>query len=350
MATTWNTTGTFEVAPHVHRIPLPLPGDGLKAVNVYAIEDGDRIVLVDAGSDRKGSLEALERGLASMGAKLTDVGVVLATHGHYDHYGLATELRATSGAEVYLGEHERAMIDAAIDESVYTRWTDERRRWLESHGAGELLPAIERFARDERLETAGDQGRWRRPDRELADGEAVQLRERELVARWTPGHTRGHILYEDRATRLLFVGDHVLGHITPSIGFEPIIDGRALGYFLSSLAAVRNLPVDLALPGHGYPLEDLPGRVDELIAHHRTRLSSCVDSVTLRGVASAAEVASDLAWTRRRHSFSDLDSFNQMLAVSETVAHLELLVTDNRLARRTRPGGSISYESAAARA
>ena len=32
----WERPGAFEVAPGVHRIPLPLPGDALKAVNVYA--------------------------------------------------------------------------------------------------------------------------------------------------------------------------------------------------------------------------------------------------------------------------------------------------------------------------
>src|SRR5580700_6317227 len=37
----WITPGAYEVAPGVHRIPLPLPSDALRAVNVYAIEDED---------------------------------------------------------------------------------------------------------------------------------------------------------------------------------------------------------------------------------------------------------------------------------------------------------------------
>ena len=40
----WLEPGAHRVAPGVHRIPLPLPNDGLRAVNVYAIEDGDRLV------------------------------------------------------------------------------------------------------------------------------------------------------------------------------------------------------------------------------------------------------------------------------------------------------------------
>ena len=41
----WTELGLFTVAPGVHRIPLPLPNDGLRAVNVYAIESGDDLVL-----------------------------------------------------------------------------------------------------------------------------------------------------------------------------------------------------------------------------------------------------------------------------------------------------------------
>jgi len=41
----WTAAGVFEVAPGVYRIPLPLPNDGLRAVNVYAVVDGDGLVL-----------------------------------------------------------------------------------------------------------------------------------------------------------------------------------------------------------------------------------------------------------------------------------------------------------------
>ena len=46
---TWTEPGAFPVAPGVHRIPLPLPQDGLRAVNVYALETADGLVLVDGG-------------------------------------------------------------------------------------------------------------------------------------------------------------------------------------------------------------------------------------------------------------------------------------------------------------
>lgn len=49
MSDDWTSPGAFEVFPGVYRIPLPLPSDALKAVNVYALVDGDGLVLVDSG-------------------------------------------------------------------------------------------------------------------------------------------------------------------------------------------------------------------------------------------------------------------------------------------------------------
>ena len=92
----WERPGAFEVADGVHRIPLPLPGDGLKAVNVYAIEQPDGVVLVDSGWALGGAQEQLEQGLAAIDRDLGQVTRVLVTHVHRDHYELGLPLRRLS--------------------------------------------------------------------------------------------------------------------------------------------------------------------------------------------------------------------------------------------------------------
>src|SRR6476661_8757792 len=82
----WERSGAHEVAPGVHRIPLPLPGDALKAVNVYAIADGDGLVLVDGGWAMAESAALLERSLGEIGFRLADIREFLVTHVHRDHY------------------------------------------------------------------------------------------------------------------------------------------------------------------------------------------------------------------------------------------------------------------------
>ena len=70
----WLRPGAHVVVPGIVRIPLPLPLDGLRAVNVYALIDGDGAVLVDAGWAVDESRAALVAALRDLGLELTDVG------------------------------------------------------------------------------------------------------------------------------------------------------------------------------------------------------------------------------------------------------------------------------------
>ena len=45
----WIEPDVEDLGAGIHRIPLPLPLDGLKAVNVYAITDPGGVDLIDAG-------------------------------------------------------------------------------------------------------------------------------------------------------------------------------------------------------------------------------------------------------------------------------------------------------------
>src|ERR1041385_3969330 len=97
----WTLPGSEAIAPGVHRIPLPLPDDGLRAVNVYALEDGDGLVLVDGGWALPESLAALEQALAGLDRDPGDIRSILVTHTHRDHYTQAVTLRRRYGAKVF---------------------------------------------------------------------------------------------------------------------------------------------------------------------------------------------------------------------------------------------------------
>src|SRR5207247_10362917 len=103
----WTDPGLFTVAPGVHRVPLPLPTDGLRAVNVYVLEDGDGLVLVDSGWALSESREALAAALAMLGCGLGAVRDFLVTHVHRDHYTQRGEVRRSvaSRGSRGAGEH-----------------------------------------------------------------------------------------------------------------------------------------------------------------------------------------------------------------------------------------------------
>ncbi|MGO8885558.1 MAG: MBL fold metallo-hydrolase [Streptosporangiaceae bacterium] len=114
----WSEPGPEEIVPGVHRIPLPLPTDGLCAVNVYAIETGDGLVLIDSGWAVAAARTELRRAIRAIGYDFPDVRRFLVTHVHRDHYTQAVELRAEFGARIALGAGERASLRAAADVSV----------------------------------------------------------------------------------------------------------------------------------------------------------------------------------------------------------------------------------------
>src|ERR1700761_9079602 len=77
-------------------IPTPF---SVGPVNAYLIED-EPLVLLDTGPNYSVALSSLEAGLAEQGRRVEEIGLVLLTHQHYDHLGLAAAVQARSGAEV----------------------------------------------------------------------------------------------------------------------------------------------------------------------------------------------------------------------------------------------------------
>lgn len=335
----WERRGAFEIVPGVHRIPLPLPGDGLKAVNVYAIDLPDGVALVDSGWALGEARQQLEDGLALVGHDLGSVRRVLVTHVHRDHYELGAQLQKLFGAHLALGIGEQPSLTSLIAQDDGYHGPMHLR--LLSAGAAPLVDLLEklRARRAERGEIHPME--WRLPDEWLQDSQVVDLGGRSLEVVATPGHTRGHVVFVDRAAGVLFSGDHVLPHITPSIGFEHVPVATSLADYMGSLAIVRGLPDLRLLPAHGPVRPTTHDRVDELLAFHEHRLRQCVDAV--RGGASTTwDVAHVLTWTRRETAFVDLDPFNQMLAVNETAAHLDVLVDRGACTVTEEQGGAVA--------
>jgi glyoxylase-like metal-dependent hydrolase (beta-lactamase superfamily II) len=332
----WTEPGLFTVAPGVHRIPLPLPNDGLRAVNVYAIESGDDLVLVDAGWALAETGGLLDAALDRIGRNSAEITRCLVTHVHRDHYTMAVILRRRFGTHVALGIGDRPSLTAAADADAEN--FGEHARRLERAGAEPVIRALSAAFGDAPPER---QDVWEQPDEWLKDQTTIRLNGRDLRAVATPGHTQGHTVFADLAQNLLFAGDHVLPRITPSVGFEAVMAELPLGDYLRSLRLMLDLPDLRLLPAHGPVMETTHARVHALLAHHEDRLNACLERIAA-GAHTAYEAALALPWTRRGRRFDELDPFNQMFAVLETGVHLDLLVAQGRLAR-TATGELVTY-------
>jgi glyoxylase-like metal-dependent hydrolase (beta-lactamase superfamily II) len=321
----WTAPGAYAVAPGVYRIPLPLPMDGLRAVNVYAIVEGSNLVVVDSGWAIAEARTQLQAGLTAIGAGLADVDQFLITHVHRDHYTQAIMLRREFGTKVALGSGEQGSLARVSDPEKSPEYPQIP--LLRVAGAGQLLDQLVAL---EGTAPEIDPRVWEPPDEWLADQVIASVGSRGLRGIATPGHTQGHMVFADEAAGLLFAGDHVLPHITPSIGFEAVPADFPLRDYLDSLRLVRALPDMRLLPAHGPVTPSVHARIDELLDHHDKRLDASLATVR-QGATTAYAAAGLLTWTRRERRLAELDPVNAMLAVLETMSHLDVLVLQGRL-------------------
>ena len=336
----WTEPTAEEVAPGVHRVPLPLPMDGLRAVNVYVMETPGGLTCIDAGWAVEESRAALDDGLRRIGHDVRDIDRFLVTHVHRDHYTQAVALRRELGnATIDLGIGEKPTLDLANSGELDRDPTVER---LHRTGAHDIAEQWRRMVEgvDKRVDL------WELPDRWLEGEHAIDLGDRVLRVVPTPGHTAGHVVFVDEARQVIFAGDHVLPTITPSIGFELVYQANPLADFLGSLQRVRDLPDLRLLPAHGPVAPSSHARVDELLAHHDERLELCRAAVDPAG-SSAHDVALRLTWTRHERAFAELDPFNAALAAMETMVHLDLLHSRGALTRTTETDHSVRHHRTA---
>lgn len=332
----WTEQGAWLVAPGVRRIPLPLPMDGLRAVNVYVMETDDGLVLVDGGWAIPESRAVFERSMREAGYALSDIRRFLVTHLHRDHYTQAYVVGHEVGAPVSLGVGDRPSMELMGDPTLDK---DPNLTRLEAAGALELAEAWRTSMPSGGQRPSMDE--YGMPDVWLDADLTLDLGGRSVDAIATPGHTQGHYVFADRSAELLFAGDHVLPSITPSVGFEPRWVEQPLRDFMDSLVKVRELPDLMLLPAHGPVAPSSHARVDELLDHHRVRLDQCRVAVA-GGATTAWEVAGELGWTRHERRRDELGPFDSVLAAFETLAHLDLLALRGDLVR-TEDGGERHY-------
>ena len=81
---------------------MPLPWPGVPHGNAFAVAHGDGIVLFDTGIGGPGGTRQLDFALAGAGLSLADVRLLVCTHAHADHYGLASEVVEAAGCELWM--------------------------------------------------------------------------------------------------------------------------------------------------------------------------------------------------------------------------------------------------------
>ena len=236
------------------RLRLPLPWTGVPHVNAFAISAGAGIVLVDTGIHEPGSLAQLERALDGAGLRLEHVQLVVCTHAHSDHYGMAAPILERAGCELWMHPNHAHMTQSAADpERMLERRIEVARQ------SGVPAETLARYESERRGQGIGV-AEVVLPDRELVPGVEVETDLGAWRVYETPGHAPSHVVLHQTERGLLLSGDHLLGRVSLyyDYGWTP----DPAGEFLRSLDVVGGLEVTLLLPGHGRPVREVPALVE----------------------------------------------------------------------------------------
>ena len=242
------------ILPGVWRLRLPLPWPGVPHCNAWALAAGDGVVLFDTGYAAEDGTRQLEYAMAQVGLALTDVRLLVCTHSHSDHYGLAGPILDTAGCELWMHpawEHIRAM--AEDPEGALARRIEVARQ------SGVPVAALERF-RESRKGQGSGIARAVEPDRGLVPGVQVETDRGLWNVHETPGHAPSHICLHQPESGLLISGDHLLGRI--SLFFDYGHTPDPVGEFEEGLAEIDSLErTTLCLAGHGRPFRDVKAKI-----------------------------------------------------------------------------------------
>lgn len=308
--------------------PIPLPMEATRgSVNVYLVRGPDGAALVDTGMSDAPSRAALRAGLAEHGLSLGDIRSVVCTHYHIDHCGLGATL-LEAGAEVMMSARDAASLGIFFgDPALDTRRATFFGRHRVPEEFGTRVAAVFPFLRNLQERFA--------PTRTVGDGDEVQLGGIRFEALVVPGHTRGHVCLFEPTGGVLLAGDHVLPDRISQVSLrEEAMGTDPIGAFLASLARVRGLAPRLGLGGHGAPMEDVAGRIDEVVRHHRERLDAVAGALGAEP-RSAFDIALAVFGDRRQ-------PFAKWLAMSQALAYLEHLGRLG-LAREIETGDGLAF-------
>lgn len=321
---------TFEIAPGLWSLRLPLPWDTITHVNAYAIERDDGIVLVDCGSAGDASHRgALEAALGEAGFTIKDVRLLVGTHTHSDHVGLAAWVIERSGVEFWMHPDSGHFYDGTREPA---RIAAARERRARQEGVPEHL--LELYA-DVREETDSILAAVT-PDHPLLGGVRIgsKLGDWEVIE--TPGHCPTHVCLLQPEHRLIISGDLVAAAFSPWFDYGYSAD--PLSEYLDSLDAVERLPSPLlALPGHGRPISDLP----EAIALQRRGVAERLEQ-TLAAIAAGPAGAYELTG----RVFGDLDPHAGVWKLGELFAYLKHLRLAGMITRHEAADGTFTYRLA----
>lgn len=308
-----------EVYENIYQIQVPLPHNPLRHLNSYFIRGIESDLLIDTGFRLPECEEALKNGLIELNSDPTRRDVLI-THFHSDHAGMA-DIFVGPGRKIYTHG-----LDYDYNEDVFMN--PERSIKGDMIIQGYPMEVVDMIP-DAPVDTMSNFSKIPEMITRIYEGHIIDLGNYKLKLLSFPGHTPGNTMFYIEDQKIMFTGDNILFDVTPNITiWSGMTD--SLGTYLSGLERAKEYDVELALPGHRMT-GDYYARIDDLIEHHKNRISDTYSAVRDEPMISAYKIASKMKWNIKAKSFQNFGLVQQYFAIGETLSHLEYLIVRNKI-------------------
>lgn len=304
----------------LYRLPCIVFPNGFVAY-AYLVLGGDMPTLIDTGSGFGRSTDDLLAGLRAVrdefgeSFSVTDIGRILITHGHIDHFGGITDMhQATQGAQI--GVHP-------LDKRVLTNYgervvvaTKNLTIYLQRAGVRpERMPEL--------LNMYGfSKQHFRSIKVDFIIDEDHPLEGMHFTH--VPGHCSGQVAIQ--IGDILLSADHILPRTSPHLAAESITHYTGVGHYRDSLRKIQALQgIRLTLGGHEHAIEDVQARIQELHSRLDLKAERVLDIIRH---AEQPVTISDIS----KQLYVDKHGFDVLLALQEAGAHVEYLYDRGYLA------------------
>lgn len=309
--------------PEIYRMLIPLPENPLKTLNSYLIKLENRNLLIDTGFNRPECHEALIENLKELNVDMEKTDIFL-THLHSDHTGLINKI-AHKNSKVYIGKID---YEYMFENLEGFNWEESEKRFASEGFPYEI---IERLRDTNQAKIFAPDGMFE--SILVEDGYKFNVDKLEFTVILTSGHTPGHTCLYLEKEKLLFSGDHILFDITPNItSWLRVKD--SLRNYIESLEKIKKLEITKTFPGHRATSDDVYSRIDEIIEHHKSRLTDTLEVIKEKSAKeglTAYEIASFMKWNMRGKSWTEFPDNQKWFAVGETLSHLDYLFNENKI-------------------
>lgn len=305
--------------------PVVVPTrSSLKTFNFYLVEDSGSLTMIDAGVDSDKSWELFQKALTDNGFTLNDISRILLTHNHQDHVGLVNRITSLRDIPVYA--HAESIYRLKREESYFSMRVRFFKQLYQEMGCGD--------AGERQVQYLQETVRWNEKFKIQAD--ILPLAESDRVSRFrvieTPGHSHDHVVFLDEERNELFVGDHVLHHISSNALVEPDRNGKrikALVEYVDSLKKCVTLDVGTLYTGHGELVRNHKELITTRLNRIEEKASKFLDLIR-RGKSTADALARTYYHQQYESEFS--------LVMSEIIGHLDYLEAQNKVQKERRDG------------